>query len=1188
MSSFGSRTPIVETPAPAFERLSLYDTPGVYIDNAIRGRLFEAGRSPATMTPNDRLELADRIKADLGIDNPVIGALVEVASNPWVWAATASSFVFGAGSIGRSAKTLFTPAHKHMVEVRKHGNLLAEFAPVFGAREELMGSSILNSLEEITKGRRVFASGEALETAALNRAHVAREKILAAHPGAKTLADIDGGKLNRVLQAKLAGLDQNRVEKVAKWVPGKDGATGKVVVESVEMGRIMDPDAVDGYLRRFGADELVAETRGAYEDIFNALYGKANGKGSFVRDAAGNVEVDTDKVLRVFRGYRKPLMGLKNSRMHEGVGVHSNLLDPEVARAVEAGALSEKEFLKFVKDSIPQQTFYAPMNSSRFYRRTTTGGLQEIGRVDLARETDAAINSLKGTASAVTRKGQTLKHWDTDDLQEIREFARSPEAYDNWRKNMNASMGNRTRIREGSDRNAFVRFQSLDFENSFTKHVNQSARTHAVFSQEAPAELVEAFNTNMKRVEEAAGLKVGVYEDPRLFASQRAEVKFDPSITGKKRSVLDGVGPDNAPAGGYSVADLLSANYDLVPAGNSTLRDAVAHTYVPLVMGRKDVQQGLLTSIVQNTKFRAQDFVDRNGISRALRDSGGLGKSLVSRIEKFAKEPIVDPQGFDAGLAGAFYGGTLGANLATILLNSTQPLLTTSRLVRMDDLAVAYKEAFADMSSYAAARAKIPGFLIGPAGERKISELVTKHFRYADEGSIAADVMEIELRQQGRTLAQQRAGVTGAFKNAQDVLLKGFQAGEMINRSVTAHALARRAAREGLDAAGTQRLIRNGVSATQFASEPLSTPRLFLGDSGALPLKLDNPLFRQFLTFPTRMTTGLVHSMPLAKSEGQGFTRALVGDSLRAMGLSAATYEVGKELFGADLSYATLTGAALSGVFREYGPGAPLPLPPAVTLPLSAIQAMQQGDMELMRYTLPTLLPGGVAATRALGLLPKTPLTDLGGIQRSYVDYTRKTPDGRYPVFTPDGRVVSYETLTALMAKAGGVDMGRFRDESELIGYLGNIREETLSYRKDFIRALVTNDLPKAQKVAREYQNKFGNPLKVNESQIKSFLQLQSQSRLERTFDSLPRGVKDLVGGTIEQTISPGRLGLAPGGIASGQTASRRTRVTGAEMPAEVRQIIQRQLQANQEAVRAQQQQPKTGYGAYTPFGRTP
>jgi hypothetical protein len=552
-----------------------------------------------------------------------------------------------------------------------------------------------------------------------------------------------------------------------------------------------------------------------------------------------------------------------------------------------------------------------------------------------------------------------------------------------------------------------------------------------------------------------------------------------------------------------------------------------------------------------------------------------------------------------------------------------------------------YRDAFNALGKYVQLRAKDvtgPGTLrdklmLGAHNRQRKAELWRQAANKADDpfdvveaagvGEEALEILDITARMEA---SQVRTGPLDFIGDVGELFMKLFEKAEVMNRLVTARAVMNKAKREGTlltQPLKIQQQTRKTVELTQFGATLGNTPMVFLDKvSGRNGLQLlTHPMLRQFLTFPLRMTTMMAHTSPKMAVQrngeilypelsfrgagaagrvvaGQGSAAdakaamqfaASMRDWTKAMAIGAVTYSVGKEMFGVDLGGATVLGGTYVGAMRPEGPLGFIPASPAVSLALApAVWAFTGKDyQEAFRFALPTLVPGGVSMSRALGIAPDLPLGPFSPIQRTHVDWSRRTADGKYPIFTADGRLISYETRAALAARAAGVDFSSYRDEGEFIGYMQNIREETVKQRADAIRALITGDLLGAQKITNGYQEKYGHRLMVNERQIDQFIQNQNRTRIERALEGMPSQLKGAFTHTAATEFGH-RLGMDPAKFAEATTAKQRAphRSGTIELSDEVRKQVQESLQVLHKMAAEKGIEPKTTRpDPLTPFG---
>lgn len=1084
------------------------DYPGVLLDNALRGRIFSAGLTPSEMSPQDRASIADRLKAQLP-DLPIVGAVAEIALNPWVWLGFALSAPFKLPDVGK----VWEPALRYLPTVRKEGSLLQFLGPTT-ARQELVGSDLLRILTRVERDSREF-------TRVAEPSLLLREQVLARN-GLRRLSQ--DPELAAAIQAKLHGLDRQRT--VTRFRMEK-GRTPQIVER--EVVPILRQDRLDAFLRERGADGYVRSLQDTYERMYLKLFA----------DDAG--AVDPNKVQRIVRGMLKDIDGQQISTLRGSPIEH--LFDRDMMQALMEGRISKKQFERFVALSVQKKDFYAPLNHNRMYLREPSGA-KKIENSELSNAMDRyRTNKLVMRRFGTMLERQPLDNvFDPDDIENLRRFGN-----ENYSKAVAQSYRLRDIRAAKAQEGAVFGMPSLDADRALDRYIRQSARNYSMHvvqpdefivagQREARAKILEARNKGL------------IDKLPSTF--------YDPDLPGvvdqTRRSVM-GVAEGAGPAGGFSMYDILRAGYSTI--SDTGARKHVRDVFLPVVLGERSIRAGAFTSIALRTKEFTRGLLETD----ALKQMKGTdkGEKLYDAMLGWAKEGIDDAQAIDRGIARYLYGTTLGANPATIALNLGQPLITLPRFMPAESIIAGYAGAFKDLAKYVSLRTQHfrahgpsrRGFLIGPENQRDKLEIVRRSFEYADAAEIGPQIDELIDAVRSPILKDSRSGPLGKIDDTIEFMLKGFEKGEWFNRSVTAHAVAHRAKTQGRTLVGDEldEAIRTVSEQTQFGASALNTPRAFL-DTESQVAFLTNPVFRQFLTFTTRMATGLVEGRRIG---GGGIREALDQRSImpallsfrdlgRSMAISAIMYEAGKELLGVDLTPATVVGGA-AGLYRPEGLLAPLPAPPAVTLPLSVVQALTTGDAEVLRYTLPTLVPGGVAIFRSLSAAPDIP--GLGVVQRASVDYTSPITDEegrtRYPVYNPEGRLVSYETRGAISARAAGLDFGRFRNESEALRYLSRLRKQAIDWRRRYMEALARGEAGKAQEIADEFRNRFGYELTINESQMRAYQESKTISRLERSMENLPRGLRERVTPAVAAELGS-RLGLPPEQFTSGLTITQR------------------------------------------------
>ncbi|MFN7301308.1 MAG: hypothetical protein ACK5U7_07555 [Bacteroidota bacterium] len=543
----------------------------------------------------------------------------------------------------------------------------------------------------------------------------------------------------------------------------------------------------------------------------------------------------------------------------------------------------------------------------------------------------------------------------------------------------------------------------------------------------------------------------------------------------------------------------------------------------------------------QAAKWFANSF-----LGRTIEKFGDTGKGFIGRMREIADpESYMTPRSLSQGVANYLYGTHLGLNLASVVLNLTQPIIGAALHGRLDDAVVAYGKAFGEMADYTKRRISLG---LTATMEQK-EEAMRAAFKHMGKGTGGVNVLGLSADPHQMIDGVLRANRRETFTDKlQDSLLGLFSASEAMNRSVSAHLFERVNVRAGrqLDASFWEE-TREFVSMYQFGSGPENTLRIFQENSFAA-----NPLVKMFLTFPLRTTMNAVYETPLiAAGESGTYLKGLAQTTLRGLGLSALTYEVTKGLVGVDISRG-LYGEAAPGLL--YGPRFTdpneqiIPLPPVVAIPRDIILGLATEDRRLLSSAIFRLAPAGVALHRMVGLSPEAPevegLAGLpGSMQATYVGWNAPLPSGEVPVFKADGKLIEYRTPAEVIARGLGLDLGQWQEQGQLDQYLVKQREEIVKVRNQYINALVGNDPGRADRIRKDFERRFKVPLSVTQADLERALQSQVVGRTERVLDRINPAVRDRY---AQMADASGYGRNVPAGLTSGPTATHRDRLTQA------------------------------------------
>jgi hypothetical protein len=734
------------------------------------------------------------------------------------------------------------------------------------------------------------------------------------------------------------------------------------------------------------------------------------------------------------------------------------------------------------------------------------------------------------------------------------------------------------RALEGQERRIFYH---MNADEAYRRYMRTTAR-EAAWSATPSGHLVKLQKyliDEVKKRDEAAGR---VYEDRQVGFYPRSlhpEVSKRNLPRRKMTEAIDDIPPEEAPPGGWSLADVVDSSLEMIPpeGGGDKLREYFKH-----------VSRVVSGEYHYPTAWAEMQVARQQHLMRAVAD-GPIGKTIESvplggrkfvesmrRISRMDTEELTR-RGI-SNVTGYSYAVHLGWNIGSFLLNITQPWLLAATHLGGTNVAAAYKDAFADMFRYGRERIKRHGLSRITDAERL--QLLRDTFSFSDETGLLGEL----FRDLDATMLDALPGTAPSLKRSWllEYPLKLFEKGEWLNRAVVTHATRRLYAQQGRTGA---RILRNrygamtlgddfesdllrqdmtrAVAATQFGAGPLNTPAILSGGAGPAPGLFAQPFVRQFRTFQTRSFVG-----PFLLGPRIGGGRRTIGfhkvggpsadvpwfvvDPLRMMGFSAIIYEVAKNLLGADWSRAGAVSTTLEwtgvtpGRFdrEQIGTGVNPLHSPLVSIGLDAVSGVMGEDARFLRDSLARTIPGGIAVQKVLGSLPKDPGPSLlgnfaGRMQKTYADWGAVAPDGRVPIFKGSGELIEYRPASRVVLEALGADLGSHRHSADLDHWMTQNRDRIVQARAQFLHALVSNNTAKARDISRQFQREFQIPLTVNKAQLRAFIQRRNVPRTERILDRMPREVR----AQFQQTVAagdPSRLGLTREQILAGETARKR------------------------------------------------
>jgi hypothetical protein len=1107
-----------------FEQLASYDKPQLLLTQALDNELTIRGALQTLvdvngLSPNERDLFTTRLKDRVG-RNPITDSAIDILTNPFVLLMAVTSPV-GGQALSRTGKAIFDMSERFSPFVKEQGGLLGALG--FLAPMQLFrGTALTPAVQALTKGvdqmekRLLGTVGEPL------RQVLTRHGLDSLNPEMvrDTAAKAKSSELNDALWAAGEGMHLERTL-YSPYMKKMDDGTLKLGFREEVVPKMVDRD-MEAVIDNLGLRDLHEAYLKAKADQRMSLYGN---EALSLKD--GVFRADEQKLLRMVQGVR---MGFRPDGSMKGMGaeVTAMLLGPQVSEMLSNGSVGVDEVAGFLKEIIEKQpVHYMPRNVIDLKGARSMQDVLEQRRA----------RSLVATGSTLSRSNLSGQ-FDPEDLERV--FNRFGATEDG----VKMLEDSRSKVREILGRGEVARVYKINAQESLARYFRDTSFTHALYVQ--TADELPLVGQAMKDTRGAA--------NPEKLATIDREIPRSPLMDDKK-----------------SLAQVFQEEHYL-------MEDRFAKEALEVILrqasGVQKVEHAATHMALIKGKQALKTVLD-SGIGKAMQESGSWGKGLYKRLDDTANAELTFGQAksISGQLAKYFYVTHLGLNLSSVTMNMMQPLLMAATWGGLGNVMKAYKSAFSEMGSYITERVGKHGFKA--LTDEQHQDLIRKHFKYANvdgENLIQIGRDSFSTLDNISYKSDALAGVARKESYFFDYPMKMFEKAEWINRNVAAHTVENMYKQAGIDvAAGTagyNRMLRSVdemVSASQFGGSTLNTPMAFQG-AGPFGRLGNNPLFRQFLSFPLRSVTALAYDS--ARLADRGALKGISQDLVRGMGISSIFYEMGKNTFGADLSPglfgASLTQAVGGDRFFQDG-NEYIPIPPVVDIPINLIRGvLDPGQRDLIQNNLPRLVPGGVAAARTMGMLPNLmegPLFGLpGALQKTYVDFKIKTEDGRVPVYKADGTLIDYQGTGQIFAKALGVDFGTFKQTADFDAFLLKNRDQIVDYRRRAIAALLSNEIPKMQSIKAEFKRRYGMDLTISKEQLDQAMTNRLVSRTERIMDRIPPELRPQY-----QAMTAGRapeLGVAAEAITGADTARQRM---------QARQINTLPLTAEQRQVMAQE-----------------
>ena len=888
-----------------------------------------------------------------------------------------------------------------------------------------------------------------------------------------------------------------------------------VVNTTTKEGLLSNPNqvaAVQNVINKYGLDEYIQAHNKFREERLVKLFGNEaeyTNTGTFI--------ADRDKINRLSHAIVSR-NSQKFSPQTQAIvdDVASALLDDEVLRAIRSGKEINRGLKRKIENTLVEAVDKGLVTET-YVPRNIIKSVNRDGRVLSANEiytdqTQSGNYFLGGEAQQ--RKAAQIQ-WRSEDLEEMEELFGSSDALT---AEIRASKSSRVASLQKNDTHAEY---AINFHDSQRRYSHSSAITHTMHVQQPGERVIAAIEDTVtpEVAKEKRRLKQGSF------------ARFREGF-GKNRTTLEDVVrrydedvADNIPIGGFSLLDMLEGTLKSIP--DTRTREFVMDSVVPTLVGRKGVND-----VVSETAFKFTQGVAgkiaKGNIGKYLSQYGGKPVAqLMEQMGNWADKVEMNiKSGQFGGLSGqtarALYSSHLGLNMGSVMLNMLQPITMGMPLVGVGAAMRGYQDSMKMMAGYASDRMKMGARIT----DSQKMELLEKHFtetiqladgttrkvNFADLSDIGLSPFQIVDEASLRSGYKRPAGPAEYWLF--EGTMKPFEKAEWFNRLTMAHAAkhVRRRAGKLNTSEDVGRLKDDAatlVQKTQFGSDPVNRPEIFYSKY------FENPLARQFLQFPLRQITGTL----LNPQEMGG---SVLKHIIKAMGYSAIAYETGKNLLDMDVSRGLFVGSVTDLVggdrfFKERDATGSLAgniAPPALDILVNATQAVGTGDLELLKETIPRMIPGGVAFSRLVGAAGQVPMA--AGLQRQYADWSNMK-EGQVPVYKSDGRLIGNMNASSVVLKALGADMRQYKEPQELNKFLLANREQMKEYRRKWISSVLGNNLGEAERIKAEFEGRFKMPLTVSKAQMKNAVKLREQSVVSRVGDTMEKASRTTYQSEIPQ-----------------------------------------------------------------------
>ena len=921
-----------------------------------------------------------------------------------------------------------------------------------------------------------------------------QESLVGKPDAALNLADIEQGGA----RVRFENVQRNRLF--------DDDAAMQAVEREFDLGRFQDAERKFYELGRV----FLAGDEGAYEagrgfvmdraKVLNLVRGKIQGlhKARYMTES-GQIVSGGEDAVRMLLSDEVSARLIKSAEQRKGTRIKQG------ATAAEIEQVLVDAYEEGFKDP-----HYMPRNTVEAYDKM--GRRMAYNPYTGEAGYDATQGAEQGTLPSgrgMLRSRTTQIGWDPGDLEYM-----SSRFGGNVHAQALINMS-KMRVQGQVDRGNMYRVMRIAPDVAASKYVASVSRDYAIFTKDVTNDpetqaIVRDFSAggrNQARLpgplgKSAAGAPVGVRD-------------------------LAAVPADMRPVGRYNRFDLIESELQAMTTANPEdkyLVEQWRRNIIPAALGIKPADD----AAHQAAAGYAREGAKRLANSRFMRAVEGQNKyaaQFVQQLRAWGNDSAADEFMPWQAATRLLYGSHMGLNMGTVLINLLQPLQSVHQL-GFRNTVKAYAQSFEQIGEYLKVRRKL-----GPAASpADIKAAMSASFRRRFGGTDIDISALADIGSTWGTIEQAGYGATPLVGKPQfsllETMMKPFQLSETLNRTVTANAMLN--AYERVGRVGADDAVRAGQDAAlavqlfQFGSSPLNRPAAFY-----LP-GLRNPAFRQFAQYGIR---SFANVFAIPKMVDPTRKAPVMQDLARLMAVSAVAYEVGKNVLGADLSRGLAFGMTdlVGGQQALQGDQPPLYIPPVVDVGWNAVKFLGTGDSEILQDILPRVIPGGVAVSRLIGAAPPSETLQAVGLQRTYADW-RQSESGNVPVYNTDGRFMGQYSTSDVVLRAFGADLGRFNNPQELSQFLLKNRDAIRDGRRQYIAAVLGNNMGAAKRVKVDFEKRFGMPLTVTQDQMKQAIKLREESVVGRTLETMDVTARDMYRRAVEETL-PGQLmaGGVPG-----------------------------------------------------------